>query len=153
MNVLIRMRFYLQMFKVHSRVEELKTDEGYAYAERCFRLPVLKIPDQNPQPAKNRVKRQFEDDFFGEFSEEDFDSEFDDTMSKIMDGEANEGNFDPSILFYPDPYCNTVNNMPTACFEESILEIFAQDGKYNVTQIETLTQEDIITKINSLSTR
>jgi hypothetical protein len=36
-----------------------------------------------------------------------------------------------SLELYPDPYCDMVRKMPTACLESSILELWAHDGKYD----------------------
>jgi len=46
--------------------------------------------------------------------------------------------------------------MKTACFENSILEIFAQNGKYNeLTEkiLKEITQQDIINAINTVTER
>ena len=34
-----------------------------------------------------------------------------------------------SVESYPDPYCDVVEEMEMACFENSILELWANDGK------------------------
>ena len=59
-----------------------------------------------------------------------------------------------SIEYYPEPYCEIVNTMPTVCLEMSILELWAHDGKYDETtdrEIEMLTKESILDKINSVN--
>ncbi len=57
-----------------------------------------------------------------------------------------------SIEYYPEPYCDIVNKMPTVCLELSILELWANDGKYDEATdlaIELLTKESILDKINN----
>ncbi len=142
------------MYKAHKRVEEINTANGFKWEERCFRLPVLMI---NEMPADKQRKRltkrgllDFDDDFF-EGAMDDFESEFDDSFRDIVDNNVGVGNsIDPSTLFYPEPYCATVEKMPTACFEESLLEMFAVNGKYNDSIFESLTQEQLITAINNV---
>lgn len=139
------------MYKVHKRVETLKTDDGYNWQERCFRLPVLKIPTI----GGNRRKREINSDLFSDFSNDDWDwGLMDNSLEEIKKEEAGVGEgVDPSVLFYPDPYCEIVAQMPTACFEESLLEIFAVDGAYNESIFETLTQEDVIRRVNKIDKR
>lgn len=45
--------------------------------------------------------------------------------------EANAGvgqDMDPSVMFYPEPYCQVVKNMKTACFETR-LELFQENNE------------------------
>ncbi len=44
---------------------------------------------------------------------------------------------------YPYPYCDMVSSMPTACLENSILELWAEDGEYSDEAFEALTREDV----------
>ena len=36
-----------------------------------------------------------------------------------------------SISAYPEPYCSFTSKVETACMENSILELWAHDGKYD----------------------
>ena len=53
--------------------------------------------------------------------------------------------------FYPDRYCKEVSNLTTECFEESILELWANKGAFDETSdrtIASLTKEDILNRVN-----
>ena len=57
-----------------------------------------------------------------------------------------------SVESYPDPYCEIVDGMATACLEMSILELWANDGAFDERterEIEALTIGDVIEKVNS----
>ena len=59
-----------------------------------------------------------------------------------------------SIEYYPEPYCDIVNKMPTVCLELSLLELWANDGQYDEATdkaMETLTKESILEKINNFN--
>ena len=52
-----------------------------------------------------------------------------------------------SITAYPEPYCGFVMKMTSACFEMSILELWANEGSYDNVAEETianLTKESIL---------
>ena len=54
--------------------------------------------------------------------------------------------------FYPDPYCSRVGDLKTQCFQESILELWANKGVFDEKSDEAiagLTKDDIVDKINS----
>ena len=58
------------------------------------------------------------------------------------------------MAFYPKPYCEIAESMKYACIEMSILELWANDGKYDEKTdeiIENLTYENVIDKINSVN--
>ena len=44
-----------------------------------------------------------------------------------------------SRTFYPEPYCNFVKSSPTACFEQSLLELFAEGGELDRSMFDNLT--------------
>jgi len=59
-----------------------------------------------------------------------------------------------SIEYYPEPYCDIVNKMPTVCLELSLLELWANDGKYDEATdlaMELLTKDSILEKINNFN--
>ncbi len=54
-----------------------------------------------------------------------------------------------SVESYPEPYCEMAESMETACFENSILELWAEDGGYGQATdaaMEALTREDVRAK-------
>ena len=87
------------------------------------------------------------DDFGGDFFEDDdsfFDSggggddpfgidDYGDVEEEEEDKSALEASLDRGEYFsadyYPDPYCGIVEDMDTACFAQSILELWANDGR------------------------
>ena len=104
--------------------------------------------------GKKRRKRFTEDenDDFDAFEGfEDFAS-FDDEE----DLDTLEGNYQDigeyyNVNSYPNPYCKVVNDLDLACLETSILELWANDGKYDEYSdeaIENLTNDDVLEKIN-----
>ena len=57
-----------------------------------------------------------------------------------------------SVESYPDPYCEIVDGMATACLEMSILELWANDGSFDEQterELEALTVDDVIEKLNN----
>ena len=63
---------------------------------------------------------------------------------------------DPSVEYYPQPYCDILDSMPTACYEFSIFELWARRGKFNEfvdEEIENLTRDKILDRINNHNTR
>jgi len=59
-----------------------------------------------------------------------------------------------SLNLYPDPYCDMVSKMPTACLEWSILELWGHEGvydEYTDAEIASLTQESILDKVNNVT--
>ena len=58
------------------------------------------------------------------------------------DDSFNEENFrdlDPSVDYYPSPYCDIVDSFELHCLEHSITELWAVNGKYStVSERETI---------------
>ena len=57
-----------------------------------------------------------------------------------------------SVESYPDPYCEIVDGMATACLEMSILELWANDGSFDEQterELEALRMDDVIEKVNN----
>ena len=97
--------------------------------------------------------------------------EDDNILDEIQSDNAGVGEIlDPSVYFYPEPYCQIFNSMHTACFEKrygklfipfsifdfifnffSILELFGTPGGYNFPEdfFRTLTQQDILNAVNT----
>ena len=57
-----------------------------------------------------------------------------------------------SRTFYPEPYCNFVKSSPTACFEQSVLELFAEGGELDRSMLDNLTLTDVIEAVNTGNT-
>ena len=56
--------------------------------------------------------------------------------------------FDPSVEFYPNPYCSIVETFSETCYEDSILELFGRDGTLEKEYFDQLTQQKIVDRIN-----
>ena len=59
-----------------------------------------------------------------------------------------------SVTSYPQPYCGIVEDMEKACMSFSILELWANNGKYDEktdADIEALTTDAILDKINNVN--
>ena len=48
----------------------------------------------------------------------------DESFADIFNNQDNIGkSADPSVLYYPEPYCDTLEKMKTACFETRYFKI------------------------------
>ena len=153
------------MYKIHKAALEIRTSDNQGWENFCIQLPVVQV--DLGQEETERKKRDIEgeegeqeeaEDLFADFdiSFEDDDDEDDDTFSAIRSGAGLGVSMDPSVLFYPDQYCPLVESMPQACFEVSLLEMFAKKGEYGPETdelIENLDQATILEAINTLDTR
>ena len=96
-----------------------------------------------------------EDDLFGGFDNsgwEEFDNENFNISS--LDGDFEDIGEYYNVNYYPQPYCKVVNQMDFACLEMSILELWANDGKYDEATdkaMESLTNQDVLDKLNSFN--
>ena len=71
-----------------------------------------------------------------------------------MDGDFEDIGEYFNVKYYPQPYCKVVNKMDFACLEMSILELWANDGKYDESTdeaIASLTNQDVLDKLNSFN--
>jgi len=96
------------------------------------------------------MKTSTADDFFDQTDEDELSLA---EEIKADSSPVSAGDFF-SIEFYPQPYCEIAEKMPTICLEMSILELWAQDGKYdNLTDqmIANLTKESILDTINTVN--
>lgn len=162
------------MYRIHKEIEAIETKLGEGWKDHCQLLPVFKAPDlsQILSFGKRRRKRQIanetaeEEDFSFDFNfdDNDFFAEDDGFGQVSFDnvGETPATNDDMlsiaesfSASSYPKPYCDIVEGMEMACFEMSILELWARDGAYTSEtddEIANLTKENILEKINSVNT-
>jgi hypothetical protein len=77
----------------------------------------------------------------------------DDLMIGAEDGSEPKNNlfdnFEPSVHIPTSIFCTIVSSFSTGCYEHSILEFW----KYDESEIETLTKEDIIFALNHTTIR
>lgn len=129
--------------RISSGVRNIKNKNGDTWEDMCMRRPVIKV-SAGLFGRRKRSSSTDEDDGF------DFEFE-DDPVGIPVDMDA------PtyfSLEQYPSPYCGVVENMPSACFEHSILELFGNDGAYDdVTDkiIEELTDDEVLRRINGMN--
>jgi len=130
------------MWKIREGVANIKNENNDTWERMCFRRPVIKPPSITD--IFGRRKRQA-DDWNDDWENDDFFETPPDT--------GDLGN-ELSVTFYPEPYCTVVEIMPTACFESSLLELWANDGEYDKQTEEdifNLTQEELLDKVNSVN--
>jgi len=126
------------MYAQRKAIELVRTESGVTWRDVCVKVPVVKPPNLGDIIGK-RKKRQldFEDDFFGEDFEEEVEADdqgFFDTIREIDTAEEKDKTSYAEFLsaseeYFPNPYCEMVESMETACMENSILELWANDGK------------------------
>ena len=83
---------------------------------------------------------------------EEFDNENFNISS--LDGDFEDIGEYYNVNYYPQPYCKVVNQMDFACLEMSILELWANDGKYDEAtdkDMASLTNQDVLDKLNSFN--
>ena len=130
------------MWKISKGIANIKNGNNDTWEKMCFRRPVIRPPSVTE--IFGRRKRQA-DDWDDDWDNDDF-----------FDAPANSGDLgnELSVTFYPEPYCTVVSKMPTACFESSLLELWANDGEYDKQMEETimnLTQEQLLDKVNNVN--
>jgi len=130
------------MLMIRKNVIVIRNEYNDTWEGMCYRRPVVKPPSLTD--IFGRKKRQA-DDWDDDWENNDF-----------FDSLSPEGDIgtDLSVVLYPEPYCSMVQKMPTACFESSLLELWARDGKYDEQteeDIMNLTQEELLWKINNVN--
>jgi len=129
------------MFKIRKSISNIRNENDDTWDNMCIRRPVVRAPSITE--IFGRRKRQTDD--------WDDDWENDDFFENLPEGDLGT---DLSIIFYPEPYCSVVQKMPTACFESSVLELWANDGEYDELTEETImniTQEELLYKVNNVN--
>eukprot|EP00095_Tigriopus_kingsejongensis_P001088 maker-scaffold193_size270907-snap-gene-0.15 protein:Tk01088 transcript:maker-scaffold193_size270907-snap-gene-0.15-mRNA-1 annotation:"hypothetical protein DAPPUDRAFT_306990" len=158
------------MYSIHKEIEAIKTVHGEGWRDNCQMVPVFKAPDisqilsfgrrkrdtQNITEPADGFETSFQDDFFSE--DDGFGNVGLDDIPANTTDETN-GMLDMAEAFsadsYPQPYCDIVEGIETACFEMSILELWANDGSYDDqtdSDIASLTKRSIIDKLNQVNT-
>ena len=75
----------------------------------------------------------------------------DDFMGEDFNEGFRKDDYSADDKYYPDKYCPKVSNLTTECFEESLLELWANEGAFDETADKTiaeLTKKDILERIN-----
>jgi len=104
----------------------------------------------------------FGEDFFEDELEVEEDGFFDSLqavddvkVAKNKDESASYAEYlSASNEYFPNPYCDMVESMETVCMENSILELWANGGKYDMETdmaIAELTREKILDRLNSVN--
>jgi len=124
----------MQMLEIHNSISQLQSANGHEWSDVCFKLPVV----NEETTSSKRSKRDTEDDDF-DFEFGEFSSQFDDTTF------GPDPNFEPSIDLPIAIFCDIVDNLKEACFENNILQLW----NYEESVIANLTDQDIINEINA----
>jgi len=127
-----------KMYKIYKAVYQVQTKNNKTWRDSCFRIPVVNIDEMILAFAEENMRKKRwadDDDFMGE----DFNEGF------------RKDDYSADDKYYPDKYCPRVSNLTTECFEESLLELWANEGAFDDTADKTiaeLTKKDILERIN-----
>ena len=118
-------------------------DNNVTWNSACLKVPL--VPSKYSDFVKNKDEVEpVEDDYEDPFAMFENDDDFENF--------ENQTDADLSVEFYPEPYCTVYNSFDNICFEDSLLELFAQNGKLTRDMIENIeTSQDILDKINDES--
>jgi len=138
------------------------------FEDLCIQVPILKFPDEGFSACGREDKTATTEDSWAKF--DDF-AEFDEEFENFGKNETGDGMFAPllgmimpetdvnidvlenwSDEFYPDLYCGCIEATETACFEQSIVELWGDQGSFNEVsdlKIAALTQKEILDTINN----
>ena len=64
------------------------------------------------------------------------------------------GHIQVLLVPFSEPYCTITSTMPSVCLESSLLELWGNNGAYDVVtdrEIGNLTQQNLLDKINSVN--
>ena len=115
------------MYRIYKAVYAIKTEQNKTWEECCLRVPVVNIDKMIEEELDGKRRRR-------EAQEDDWDfSDFDDEKEFVE-------KTDMSVEKYPQPYCGKVSDLPTQCYQESLLELWAVEGEVtnNTIQLELL---------------
>ena len=156
-------------------IDSIMTTYGDTWESMCKRMPIVKAPDilkiilgRRKRSINATSDSMNSDNFFDDNNEEDaWNDEWDDEDDLDWNVETNVTDTAKtaqeekmataeqySVSYYPEPYCEIVEDMEKACMEFSILELWASNGKYDATfdeAISSLTVDDILHKINNVN--
>ena len=86
-------------------------------------------------------------------SSDEVDPFADESSDSWDDDDAFHDNADPLAALYPDFLCPMFNGLETVCLEDSILELFANNGKITENEILSLSNQHIIDIVNTKNVR
>ena len=121
------------------------------------RIPVLNVDELVKSFGKKRRRRQAAE---GEWGAETWEGDTDWAAETWdLDENFSEEDFENVADFsvtssYPQPYCSRISDLKSACFEESILELWANKGAFDEiaeANIASLTKQSILEKLNSVT--
>ena len=162
------------MYRHKKAIDSITTKYGDTWDTMCQKMPIVKAPDIAKIIGKRRRRRSIDnetsdqlagDNFFSnDENEDDWGDDWDDEdegldwIDDVESGNSGDSQEDKiataeafSVAYYPDPYCPIVEDMEQACVEFGLLELWANQGKYDSTvddAIHSLTTEEILYKIN-----
>ena len=165
------------MYRHKKAIDSITTKYGDTWDTMCQKMPIVKAPDIAKIIGKRRRRRSInnetsnqlagdnffsddenEDDWGDDWDDEDEDLDWVDDVESGNSGNSQEDKIATaeafSVAYYPDPYCPIVEDMEQACVEFGLLELWANQGKYDSTvddAIQSLTTEEILYKINSVN--
>ena len=140
------------MYAVSRAVAGIRNKNNDTWESMCLRRPVIKpfgLTDFFGRRKRREIasggnllsKSDFFDDEWGE--DEDWE-DWDDLEDSAWDPSSSD--------LYPQPYCTLASNLPTACLEASILELWGNGGEYNAEtdrQISQLSKQSILDMVNN----
>jgi hypothetical protein len=136
----------MSLFRVSTAVRNIRTVHNDTWTDMCLKRPVVRTPSLlgilGLRKKRKRSVLDF-DDLADEFGGDELALDF---PRADLDAATSV-----SLRLYPEPYCSVVAGMPLACFETSILELFAHNGEYDAETdriIESLTDEQVLEAIN-----
>ena len=160
------------IYRHKKSIDSIVTKHGDTWETMCKRMPIFKkenilqsifgrkkrsIHEISKSPRNQTLENMEKELDVGVWGDEDWEEEEDldwkDNGVSSQDEKINEVE-QYSVSYYPKPYCDIIEGMETACLEFSILELWANNGKYDTTferEINSLTQEDILYKINNVN--
>ena len=167
------------MYRHKKAIDSITTKYGDTWDTMCKKMPIVKAPDIAKIIGKRRRKRSINnstsnqlaaDNFFSDTENEDVWEEDDDwadqeedinwkeDLESGGDGYSQDEKIETaeifSVAYYPEPYCGIVEGMDQACIEFGLLELWANQGKYDSTvdeAIQSLTTDEILYKINNVN--
>ena len=171
------------MYRHKKAIESIKTKYNDTWDTMCKKMPIVKLDivkeivklifggrrRRRKRAINNGTSGALETDSFfnkidtentgweNDWEEDDveFDWENDNSSSSIStQDEKLETAEKYSVEYYPEPYCKKAEGMERACIEFSLLELWANQGKYDASfdeAINSLTTEDILYKINNVN--
>ena len=137
---ILQPKYIQQMYQVYKNLTNMKVNGNKTWSDFCLKVPIVKV-DLTKLIGRRKKREVWEDnDLFSQFE----DSFIDDQDFKETD---------PSVEYYPSPYCGLIESFEEACYEFSILELWAQNGRYEDSTFERITEADILYKINNVNQR